>query len=49
MDQNPANMEHQDDAAQNLNQGNEMENQNNSPVNEEQSVVESAETIESPI
>jgi hypothetical protein len=49
MDQNPANMEHQDDAAQNLNQGNEMENQNNSPVNEEQSVVESAETIESPM
>jgi len=40
MDQNPANMEHQEDASQNLNQGQEMENVNTSPVNEENVVEE---------
>ena len=46
MDQNPANMEHQDDAAQNLNQGNEMENENNSPVTEENAVVETVQQVQ---
>ena len=46
MDQNPANMEHQDDASENLNQGNEMENENTSPVNEEKVVEETTEQVE---
>ena len=40
MDQNPANMEHQEDASQNLNQGQETENVNTSPANEENVVEE---------
>lgn len=46
MDQNPANMEHQDDASQNLNQGNEMENENSSPENVENTVEESVSVPE---
>ena len=46
MDQNPANMEHQDDASENLNQGNEMENVNESPSTEEKVVEETVEHVE---
>jgi len=46
MDQNPANMEQQDDASENLNQGNEMESENSSPVNEEKAVEETVEQVE---
>ncbi|MFM7017145.1 MAG: DUF349 domain-containing protein [Bacteroidota bacterium] len=46
MDQNPASMEHQDDASQNLNQGQEMENENSSPVMEENTVEETVTTLE---
>ncbi len=46
MDQNPANMEQHDDASENLNQGNEMENENSSPVNEEKAVEETVEQVE---
>ena len=46
MDQNPANMEHQGDASENLNQGNEMENVNESPSTEEKVVEETVEHVE---
>jgi len=49
MDQNPANMEHQDDASENLNQGNEMESENSSPVNEEKAVEETVEQVEATV
>jgi len=46
MDQNPASMEHQGDASENLNQGNEMENVNESPSTEEKVVEETVEHVE---
>jgi len=49
MDQNPANMEHQDDASENLNQGNEMENVNEAPSNEENTVEETVEQVEAAV
>ncbi|MEN9332338.1 MAG: hypothetical protein RLZZ94_1428 [Bacteroidota bacterium] len=49
MDQNPANMEHQDDASENLNQGNEMENVNEAPLTEENAVEETVEQVEAAV
>jgi hypothetical protein len=49
MDQNPANMEHQDDASENLNQGNEMENVNEAPSTEENAVEETVEQVEAAV
>ncbi|MFN5345772.1 MAG: DUF349 domain-containing protein [Bacteroidota bacterium] len=49
MDQNPANMEHQDDASENLNQGNEMENVNEAPSNEENTVEETVQQGEAAV
>lgn len=46
MDQNPANMEQHDDASENLNQGNEIDTENSSPVSEEKAVEETVEQVE---